>query len=158
MQWRPFNLCEQQVGRNPNLLVLLLDLLELQEHSQQVLPVLCDENIHYRLLRLMYLAPLQGWDVGRLLSRVPLVYGVWHGYKHTLTVMYRAFFPLLANLECTGAPVVGSRLCGKRRIVTMEKMVACLLLARPRVQDRLQQHITQLQAQGANQSRISPTR
>ena len=53
MQWRPFNICEQQVGRNADLLVLLLDLLEVQDHSQQVLPVLCDENIHYRLLRLM---------------------------------------------------------------------------------------------------------
>ena len=86
------------------------------------------------------------------------MYGIWHGYKHTLTVMYRAFLPLLANLECTGAPVVGGRVCGKRRIVTMEKMVACLLLVRPRVQDRLQQHIAQLQRQGGSRSHRSPIR
>ena len=130
MQWRPWNLAQQQVSSNPDLLSLLLDVCDVQKHSRHVLPLLVDENIHYRILRLMYSSSLRRWDVAHVLRKVPVVFGVWHAYKHTLLVVHRAFFPVLAQLENTGALVAGGRVCAKRRVLFLEKLFAVLVLLR----------------------------
>ena len=144
MQWRPWSVEQLQVGSNADLLKLVLDVCDIQRHSRHDLPLLVDENIHYRLLRLMYSSHLQHCDVGDVLQRVPLVYGVWHTYKHTVVCVYRAFFPLLAQLEATGSPAAGSRVCSRRRVLHMEKLVAALLLVRPDVLDEIRSRINRV--------------
>ena len=144
IQWRPWSVEQLQVGSNADLLKLVLDVSDIQGHSRHDLPLLVDENIHYRLLRLMYSSHLQHCDVGDVLQRVPLVYGVWHAYKHTVVCVYRAFFPLLAQLEATGTPAVGSRVCSRRRVLHMEKLVAALLLVRQDVLDEIRSRINRV--------------
>ena len=146
MIWRPWGLAQQQVGNTVDLLSLLLDVVDVQRHSQHVLPLLVDENIHYRILRLMHSASLSRWDVSHLLRDVPLVYGIWHAYKHTVVCVYRAFFPLLAQLENTGQPVVGGRVQCRRKVLYLEKVFALLVLLRDTVQGDLLQRQRDLQA------------
>jgi hypothetical protein len=142
LQWTPYDLSQLQVGRSQDLLLLLQDVLALQQRTQGPLPLLVDENVHYRIARLLYSKAYRRWAVGDLLKRVPLVYGVWHAYKHTLTVVYRAFFPVLAHLEATGEPQTGNRLRRHRKVVDLEKLFAVLYLLRertlPRIAERLQ--------------------
>ena len=141
MVWKPWNLAEQQVGNNQDLLMLLLDVVDVQQFTGRVLPLLVDENIHYRVLRLLYSNSLIKWNVAQVLKQVPLIYGIWHAYKHTLVVVFRAFFPVLAQLECTGEPVQGNRVSCKRRILYLEKLFAILLLMRDNVDDTLQEQL-----------------
>jgi hypothetical protein len=126
MQWLPYNVSELQVGSNDDLVLLLLDVVDLQEHSGHSLPLLLDENIHYRVARMLYGKPYVHWAVGGLLREVPLLYGVWHAYKHTLTIVYRTYFAVLAHLDCTGQPPSRGPVTNKRRVLFMEKLFAAL--------------------------------
>ena len=144
MQWRPWAVEQLQVGNNADLVKLMMDVSDVQQHSRHDLPLLVDENIHYRLLRLMYSSHLQNWDVGTTLERVPLVYAVWHAFKHTLACVYPSFFPLLAQLETTGSPGVGSRVCSRRRVLFIEKLIAALLLVREDVTEEITSRITRV--------------
>ena len=128
--WRPLSLTEQNVSATEDLLRLLRTTREVQEHSGRQLPLLVDENIHYRVLRLLYSGAMVRYDVARYLSEVPLLYGVWHAYKHTLTVVYRAFLPVLGQLEVNAHMRIDVVTRSYRRVAFMEKMVAALLLSR----------------------------
>ena len=98
-----------------------------------------DEKIHYAVCRMMYARSYVRYDVLGWLRAVPLLYGVWHPYKQSLHVVYRAFLPLFALLECTGQPVVGDELCAQRRVLYLEKLVAALLLAAPALRGRIEE-------------------
>eukprot|EP00667_Euglena_gracilis_P015597 EG_transcript_16241 len=99
LQWRPLSLTEQVVSANLDLLLVLQTARSLQHLTRRQTPLLVDENIHYRCLRLLYSASASRYYVSRYLAEVPLLYGIWHAYKHTVTIVYRAFFPVLAHLE-----------------------------------------------------------
>ena len=66
------------------------------------------------------------------------------GYKHTLTLVYRAFFPVFALLEFTGSPALGSTVRLQRKVLYMEKVFATLLLlgttVRHQLEGALQRH------------------
>eukprot|EP00667_Euglena_gracilis_P020534 EG_transcript_22263 len=134
LRWRPFSLTEQTVSSNRDLLQLLETVLQLQARSGRQLPLLVDENIHYRILRLLYSAPALRFRMGEHLANVPLLYGIWHAYKHTVTVVYRAFFPVLAHLEVPvgagGSRQLTTSLRSHRKVLYMEKLFASLLLTR----------------------------
>ena len=129
LQWRSYLLSELVVSSNLDLLKLMDCLRRLQLRSMQTMPLLVDENIHYRLLRMMHSEGSEGFDVAGWLRRIPLLFGIWHGYKHTLVVVYRAFFPLFALLECTGEPVVGQIPRCERKVLYLEKLFGALLVA-----------------------------
>jgi hypothetical protein len=127
-QWRGVGLSNQRVGSSLELLGILQDVTELQQQAGRTLPLLVDEKVHYSICRLLYSGAFSGLAGREYLHRIPLLYGVWHPYKHCLTVLYRKFMPVLALLECTGVPAVGSSLRTNRKVVFMEKMAAALLL------------------------------
>jgi hypothetical protein len=129
LQWRALTLSENRVSANRELLDVLVDIRGFQAITTLDTPLLVDEKVHYAISRLMYAAPFSGYDVARWLARVPLLYGVWHPYKQTLTLVYRAFFPVFALLEFTGCPALGSAVRMQRKVLYMEKVFAALLLA-----------------------------
>jgi hypothetical protein len=129
-RWLPYSLEEVQVGSNEDLITLLRDAVDLQGHSGCPLPLLVDENIHYRVARMLYGSPYKDWALSKELKNVPILYGVWHAYKHTLTVVYRAYFAVLAHLDCTGVPPTRGPVKSRRRVLYMEKMFASLYLNR----------------------------
>ena len=53
-QWRPLCLRKEKVSGNVLLLNLLQFTRDLAQHTPPVVPVLCDENIHYRICKMMY--------------------------------------------------------------------------------------------------------
>ena len=54
LQWKPFFLTDLTPGSQPDLVALVHLLVEVQQQSNKVLPILADENIHYRLCKMMY--------------------------------------------------------------------------------------------------------
>jgi hypothetical protein len=77
---------------------------------------------------------------------MPVLYGVWHAYKHTLVVLHRTFFPIFGLLEVTGRGPKPGPCRLTRKVAFLEKMVAAILLATPDVEHRLQAKL-QTQAQ-----------
>ena len=54
LQWKPFFLTALTTRCQPDLVALVHLLVEVQHQSNKVLPILVDENIHYRLCKMMY--------------------------------------------------------------------------------------------------------
>ena len=61
--------------------------------------MLADENIHYRVLKLLYGDQMAQWDVPSKLRYIPLVHGIWHAYKYAVTVVFRKFMPFISYLQ-----------------------------------------------------------
>ena len=53
-QWQPFLLSDHVVGETPDLVHILKDIVNIQQHTGSFLPILIDENIHYQVLKLAY--------------------------------------------------------------------------------------------------------
>ena len=77
LQWTPYVLTEYTVSLQADLLHILGDLESLQKHTKRVLPLLVDMDIHYRVMKLVYGASTSTFDMGKRLSFMPVMYGVW---------------------------------------------------------------------------------
>ena len=100
--------------------------------DKQGLPLSVDGNMHYRILKLLYGAKNEPWNMCPYLRHVPVVYGVWHAYKFVITHTFRVFWPVLTYLQ----KVVlgpGSTIHSYPKLIAMEKAIAALMLARPRI-------------------------
>ena len=146
LQWRALSLAEQTVSSNVDLLRLMASVREIQRRTSHPLPLLVDENVHYRLLRMMYATSFETYDVRRYLGDVPLVYGIWHAYKHTLLVVYRAYLPVLVHLENPRGMQANTVGRTHRKVLFMEKMFAALLLCRPQVESHLEASVSAIRA------------
>ena len=125
------------MGITSHLLVILQKVVDMQANNGLVLPLLVDENIHYRVARLLYGRHYCHWDVRQLLSQVPILYGVWHPYKHTPWVVHRTFFPVIAQLESLGETQSGARVVAHRKVAYLERLFAGLMVAGYGQRDRL---------------------
>ena len=81
-KWHPWQLSENLVGTNHGLLELMQEVNRLQQHTGRVLPLLVDENIHYRLLKWMSGKAYARLRVREHMMNKPCLYGVWHPYKN----------------------------------------------------------------------------
>ena len=89
--WRPLCLNKEKVSSNASLLNLLQFSRDLAQHSQPVVHVFCDENIHYRVCKMMYAEKTTGWNVCLFLQYEPILYGFWHAYKFSVTQTFAHF-------------------------------------------------------------------
>ena len=83
--WRPLALSKEKVACSVSLLKLLQFAKDTAQQTKRVLLLLVDENIHYRLLKLLYGAKNQRWNMRAYLRYEPVFYGVWHAYKYVGT-------------------------------------------------------------------------
>ena len=143
LQWRALALSQMRVSNADELLQVLRDVLAVQQQVGSDLLLLVDEKIHYSICRLLYSRSYVEYNVGAWLRNVHLLYGVWHPYKQTLSLVYRTFFPIFGVLECTGQPTLGTQVTWQRKVLFMEKMCAALLLAAPAVRQELQRVLLQ---------------
>ena len=97
--WRPFALSKEKVTGGVDLLNLLHFAKDVAQQTNRVLPLLVDKNIHYRILKLLYGAKNQRWNMRAYLGYVPVVYSVWHAYKFVVTHTFRVFWPILTYLR-----------------------------------------------------------
>ena len=65
------------------------------QQTNRVLPLLVDDNIYYRILKFLYAAKNQRWNMRAYLRYVPVVYGVWHAYTFVVTHTFGVFWPIL---------------------------------------------------------------
>ena len=150
LQWRPLTLSEQNVSATVDLLELLQTARDVQQRTGRLMPLLVDENIHYRVMRMLYSAPFARFDLHEYLGEIPLLYGVWHAYKHTVTVVYRVYLPVLVHLELVTAGADRTVARSHRRVLYMEKLFAALLLSRDHVLDQLRARLTAYRTSGAD--------
>ena len=87
----PFALSEERVTSGVGLLNLLQFAKDTAQQTNSVLPLLVDENIHYRIVKLLYGAKNQRWNMRAYLWYVRVGYGVWHAYKFVVTHTFRVF-------------------------------------------------------------------
>ena len=129
-------LSENTTSGQLDLVRLVQELRGIQRHTRRSTPLLVDENIHYRLLKLMHGCSTTMYDFRMWMASFPVLYGVWHPYKYCLSAIYRVFFPIFAILETT-SPEVGNQLNGRRKVLHIEKLVLVLLLLRHKIADRI---------------------
>ena len=89
--WGPLCLSKEKVSGNISLLNPLQFTRDLAQHTRPVVPVLCDENIHYRICKMMYGEKTTGWNVRIFLRSHPILYGFWHAYKFCVTQTFCSF-------------------------------------------------------------------
>ena len=89
--WRPFALSKEKVTGGVGLLNLLQFANDTAQQTNRVLPLLVDENIHFRILKLLYGAKHQRCMMRAYLRHIPVVYSVWHAYKFVVTHTFRVF-------------------------------------------------------------------
>ena len=92
--WCPFAMSKEKVtgGAGPVN-------LDTAQQTNRVLPRFVDENIHYRIIKFLYGAKNQQWNMRAYQPYVPVVYGVWHAYKFVVTHTFRVFWPILTYLR-----------------------------------------------------------
>ena len=61
-----------------------------------------------------------------------------------MTAVHRAFFPLFALLE-NPISIVGAKVVAQRKLLFLEKLIASLLLATPRIKEQLNQRISSIE-------------
>ena len=130
--WRPFALSKEKVTAGVGLLNLLQFAEDTAQQTNRVLPLLVDENIHYRILKFLYGAKNQQWNMRAYLRYVPVVLSVWHAYKFVVTHTFRVFWPILNYLR-KGLLRSGSTILSYPKLIVMEKPIAALMLGRPRI-------------------------
>jgi hypothetical protein len=143
LRWSALSLSESTVSSNVGLLEVLDEVRMFQRRVGRATPLLVDEKIHYSVCRMLYARSFSGFDMGAWLRQVPLLYGVWHPYKQTLHVVYRAFFPIFALLHSTRTPVAGATISCQRKVIYLEKLFGAMLLAAPGVRGTLVSSLAQ---------------
>ena len=124
--WTPFFLTDLTVSATPDLVSIIHGLQEVQQHTQHRLPLLVDENIHYRVLKLVYSISYARYNVPLFITRTPVVYGTWHPYKYCVTLCYRRFFPLFTYFSY-GSLNLGTAVPNFPKLIYMERMILVLL-------------------------------
>ena len=84
--------------------------------------------------------------VAGYLKSLPEVYGIWHPYKYTVTLLYRQYLPMIACLLLSH-PTTETSVLLHRKVPLVEKLVAALLVARSGFIVQIQDIITPLEAQ-----------
>ena len=125
--WRPLCLSKEKVSGNVSLLNLLQFTRDLAQHTRPVVPVLCDENIHYRICKMMYGEKTTGRNVELFLRSHPILYGFWHAYKFCVTQTFCSFWPIVTFF---GKSLLrsGDTVPCFPKLITMQITVGALLL------------------------------
>ena len=76
--WQSLCRSKEKVSSNVSLLNLLQFTGDLAHFTRPVVPVLCDENMHYRICKMMYGEKTTEWKVRQSLRSHPILYGFWH--------------------------------------------------------------------------------
>ena len=125
--WRPLFLSKEKVSGNVSLLNLFQFTRDLAQHTRPVVPVLCAENIHYRICKMMYGEKTTGWNVRLFLRSQPILYGFWHAYRFCVPQTFRSFWPIVTFFR-KGLLRSGDTVPCFSKLLTMKLTVGALLL------------------------------
>lgn len=126
LPWRPYHMSDCPVQTQVGLLGTLGFLLQEQQRAGTTLPVLCDMNIHYRIVRMLYGEGWVEWDTGAAFQRIPPIYGLWHLYKYCVDRVWERFYPYMVYFQ-KGTVSDGSTHLASPKLRTMELLMVALL-------------------------------
>ena len=129
LNWRPFLLSHVKCGSHVELLEFVRGLECLQVKTRRTVPFLIDMKIFYALLKMSFGASYAPWQVDQFLLGHPLLYGVWHPYKYSVEITYKAFAPIIKFLEQGWDLKAGAVVPMKVKLRHMEKTIVGLFLA-----------------------------
>ena len=129
LNWRPFLLSHLKSGSHVELLEFVRGLECLQVKTRRTVPFLIDMKIFYALLKMLFGASYAPWHVDQILLGHPLLYGVWHPYKYSVEIIYKAFAPIIKFLEQGWDLKAGAVVPMKVKLRHMEKTIVGLFLA-----------------------------
>jgi hypothetical protein len=141
--WRPLQIGMQDTKTTSGMAEVLNE-IDVLRHTTgtPVVPILCDIDIYWRFLKMMYGRSYNDLNMARVFLHHPLHFGVWHAYKQCVTDVYERFMPLFVYLEYPAfrsAPATTS-VTNFPKLILKERMVMCLFLAGPHVKAHLAQH------------------
>ena len=126
---RPFVLSQLKCGSHVELLEFVRGLECLQVKTRRIVPFLLDMKIFYALVKMSFGASYAPWHVDQFLLGHPLLYGVWHPYKYSVEITYKAFAPIIKFLEQGWDSKGGAVVPMKIKLRHMEKTIVGLFLA-----------------------------
>ena len=129
LQWKPFIAAPHPPGTHKELLHVLDGARHVQRHTLHSMPLCVDMKIHMSISKMLFSKSYQRWDMHTWLQSLPLAYGVWHPYKHCVTLVYRQFLSILLQIERPDLKI-GDRVPCKYKVQHMERTIATLLLCR----------------------------
>ena len=97
LNWRPFLLSHLKCGSHVELLEFVRGLECLQVKTRRTVPFLIDMKIFYALLKTSFGASYAPWHVDQFLLGHLLLCGVWHPYKYSVEITYKAFAPIIKS-------------------------------------------------------------
>ena len=74
-------------------------LCRLRSANQPMSRILMDLNIYYRLLQATYWRPCADLPMRTLMRPLPLLFGIWHAYKHVVVSCHRRCRPWFTALQ-----------------------------------------------------------
>ena len=102
-QWQPYDLMGSNISSTPGLAQVLEAVALVRTDSlQDCVPILADMDAYYRILRMMYWKPTPQIGFRNCLGPFPLLFGIWHCYKHVIELLFQRFCPFLVALQYEG--------------------------------------------------------
>ena len=92
--WKLLLLSTHQVSSYKGLVKVLDYIASLSNHTHPIVPILIDENIHKRCLKLVYCDKTQRWNWHEKLKKTAVLYGCRHPYKYLVTNVWQHFHSL----------------------------------------------------------------
>ena len=90
--WWPYDILQENVQDTLGLIDVIAYLQkQVQELQVGLLPLLVDVNIFWRLHKLMHSVSYVACDAASALQKHPVLFGVWHAYKHCLLRVHEVF-------------------------------------------------------------------
>ena len=101
----------------------------LQVKTTRNVPFPIDMKIFYALLKMTFGASYAPWHVDQFVLGNPLLHGVWHPYKYSVEITYKAFAPIIKFLEQGWDLKAGAVVPMKVKLRHMEETIVGLFLA-----------------------------
>ena len=143
--WKPLLLSTHHVSSYKGLVEVLDYIASLSNHTHPIVPLLVDENIHKRCLKLLYSDRTQRWNWHQKLKRTLVLYGCLHPYKYLVTNLWRRFHSLFVYFRF-GRLGVGKPVGSYPNLRVMERTIAGILKGAPHFLRQLQRNSNRLQA------------
>ena len=162
-KWRPFTLEDVVIGSCAGLMSVIQLAHDVVRHSTHTVPVLADENIHYRVMRLLYAREYIQHPVRQAMAPVVWIYGVWHAYKFLCVHVHRSFFSQFCFVD-QGLLSVGDHVSTVQKLPFIERSIASIWIAGKEIMPQLDREILRIDTflrgvltRGRNDSRVVPS-
>ena len=98
--WHPYDVIPDNVCETGGLVNVLQHVDRIHEETGATsIAVMCDQNVYYRIFKILYGRTYMSINFRNYLSKTPLLHGMWHSYKMVVRAMYNRFLPMMVWFE-----------------------------------------------------------